>query len=765
MDRRVLAVSLVALSGIVIAATGVWSANESNGPAALTAADLAFLEKKIVARVEFTARGQFEAVMALEFDIFEHHPDPRRRYVTALVNAAQLSQLEATGAKVTVETDDWYDTYAKRSGNKTMGGMYTLAEVEMLMDSIHAAYPAITTAKFSIGTSFEGRDIWVMKFSDNPEVDEDEPEVLFDALHHARECITPMLLLETMRRLGSGYDSDSVITRLVDTREIYFCPAVNPDGFFYNQLIAPGGGGMWRKNRNDTYHASNVGVDLNRNYGYNWGYDDFGSSPNTAYETYRGPSAFSEPETQAMRDFINSREFVFVINYHSYSDLYLWPWGYEEIYSADDALFAAIGDSLGSFNGYTPQVGWQLYVTNGDSDDWCYGASGTEHDLILPYTPEVGSGVDGGFWPSGAQIPAQINETQAGNFLIMELANAPEKILPAELPIWVGPTDADTSFFDLVWTDNGGINVAASYRLRELYGMQRESDDAESGPALWDNDGFVNTPVRAASGTMSYYGGLDDWLQSHLTSKNFIHVEPGDTVTAKVWYDIETNWDYGYVDVSTNAGQTWSGLAGNITTSTNPNGNNLGNGITGSSGGVFVDGKFPLDAYIGQDILIRLSYRTDGFVLEEGIYFDDISPLVEFDSIVVLDPAVAQTSYAVADKSPGEYWYDLNGTDSENQTGPTTAPHGVTVDYNSSACDCSCHADPECNGLANVFDVVHCVNEAFRNGDPIVDPDCPRTRNDIDCNGVVNVFDVVGMVEVAFRNGDPGIQFCDPCAL
>ena len=114
-----------------------------------------------------------------------------------------------------------------------------------------------------------------------------------------------------------------MLTRLVDEREIFILPVVNPDGYVYNEMIAPDGGGMWRKNRNPEF-APDYGVDLNRNYGYMWGYNDFGSSPDPSDATYRGTAPFSEPETANIRAFVNSHEFVFAVNYHSHSDLILW---------------------------------------------------------------------------------------------------------------------------------------------------------------------------------------------------------------------------------------------------------------------------------------------------------------------------------------------------------------------------------------------------------------------------------------------------------
>ncbi len=119
----------------------------------------------------------------------------------------------------------------------------------------------------------------MVKISDNPNVNETEPEVLYTALHHAREPVGAMQMLFYMYYLLENYDNDPFIQALVDNTEMYFVPVVNPDGYVYNQTTNPNGGGMWRKNRRNNGSAGLYGSDLNRNYGYMWGYDNNGSSP------------------------------------------------------------------------------------------------------------------------------------------------------------------------------------------------------------------------------------------------------------------------------------------------------------------------------------------------------------------------------------------------------------------------------------------------------------------------------------------------------
>ena len=138
------------------------------------------------------------------------------------------------------------------------------------------------------------------------------------------------------------YGTDPLSTYLVNEREVWFVPCVNPDGYVYNQTTNPGGGGLWRKNRRANAGGS-TGVDLNRNYAHQWGFDDEGSSPFGSDETFRGSAPASEPETAAMQAFIGAHTFATSMSAHTYSDLWLWPWGYTAAGPANNAQYSEIG--------------------------------------------------------------------------------------------------------------------------------------------------------------------------------------------------------------------------------------------------------------------------------------------------------------------------------------------------------------------------------------------------------------------------------------
>ncbi len=185
---------------------------------------------------------------------------------------------------------------------------------------------------------------------------------------------------------------------------MYFIPCVNPDGYIYNHSTNPNGGGMWRKNRRNNMDGT-VGVDLNRNYGYNWAYDDFGSSPTSSQDTYRGLSAFSEPETVMIKNFCNKHTFQLAINNHTFSNVLVQPYGYAgTAYTPDSLLFTDYGMRLTYCDGFTYGSALQTvgYNANGVSDDWMYGEQ-ISKPKILAMTPEAGS-TDDGFWPLQANI-------------------------------------------------------------------------------------------------------------------------------------------------------------------------------------------------------------------------------------------------------------------------------------------------------------------------------------------------------------------------
>jgi len=328
-----------------------------------------------------------------------------------------------------------------------MGGFKTFSEIESFLDSLAAAYPNLITSKFSIGTTIEGRDIWAIKISDNPNSDENEPEILYVGLTHAREPAASEALMNFMNHLLSNYALDTAIENIINNRELFFIPVFNADGYVWNETTDPLGGGLWRKNRRPNGDSTSIGVDMNRNWGFKWGYDDVGSSPVMDGQTYRGTAPFSEPENQAMRDFIISRDIRIIHNSHSYSNLELWPPGYDRVFSKYEDMFSTIGDSLTKYNGYTPQIGWELYPTNGEADGWAWGDTILK-PRIISFTAEVGNFSDG-FWPNPSRIPALNAENIWPNLFLAKIADNPYIFSPPIPPTISAPETTVVSNYNV----------------------------------------------------------------------------------------------------------------------------------------------------------------------------------------------------------------------------------------------------------------------------------------------------------------------------
>ncbi len=366
--------------------------------------------------------------------------------INVLVNQTEIQKIEKIGlkAETLIEDADAFACQLRLSGY--LEHFHTFDQMFQEMTEIAAAHPELVRLE-DIGDSYEktigkgGYDIWAMKISDNVNEEEDEPEVFYMANMHAREIITPEIILYFMHYLVDNYGSDGYVTHLVNNREIWLCPTYNPDGHEYvfsgescqnyNDPM------LWRKNKRDNndngqFDSYGDGVDLNRNFGYLWGYDDNGSSPDPNSETYRGTSAFSEPESQAIRDFVINHNFIITLSFHSYSQLWLYPWGYEHAFTPDHDIFVAMADSCVFYNHYAPEIGADLYPVNGDTDDWFYGEQTTKNK-IYAFTPEVGSSSEAvggcwGFYPDTSKIEKQILENQ-GPMLYLAYAAGEEPLI------------------------------------------------------------------------------------------------------------------------------------------------------------------------------------------------------------------------------------------------------------------------------------------------------------------------------------------------
>ncbi|MCF6365708.1 MAG: immune inhibitor A [Bacteroidales bacterium] len=571
----------------------------------------------------------------------------------------------------------------------SMGGFLTLDEVYAELDEMTNLYPNLISAKYTIGNTQtnEGRNIYAIKISDNPNVNESEPEVLYTSLTHAREPAAMQALIWYMWYFLENYGTNDEITYLVDNLELYFIPVVNPDGYEYNYSTDPNGGGMWRKNKRDNngggFSEYYDGVDLNRNYGFKWGYDDIGSSPDQTSSTYRGASAFSEPETQIIRDFTNQHEFLLAHNHHTYSELIIIPYGYEEIHSPDDNFLRTSAYLMASENEYTVGQGWEiLYTVNGDADDWMYGEQ-TSKPKIMAYTQETGQS----FWPSQSQIIPLCEESYLSNLYLARFAT-PYAELSDNSPNYVSRTgylkynikrmglSGNGNYTVTITPDNAVFSSLGNTQNIVLAETLNEKSDSISyvlSNNIQYGDEFSYT-VTVSQGsyslsktfTKSYYeteiiikdegDDLNNWTTSgwsvtsenyHSASNSITDSEGGNytnnvssaiTLTNEIdltgienphltfWakWNIESDWDYVQFSISTNNGSTWTPVTTNNTNpgegSFQPSGEPVYDGAS-----VWVQEMLDLSSYVNQSVKFRFELHSDVSVTDDGFYFDDFT--------------------------------------------------------------------------------------------------------------------------------------------
>jgi carboxypeptidase T len=364
----------------------------------------------------------------------------RNMVVTA--TPAEAKAIEKLGFKVTaLPAEHAHDHETGQPGTFDFptedSGYHNYAELTAEVDKVVADHPELAS-KFSVGTSYEGRDLMGIKISDNVGTDEAEPEVLFTHHQHAREHLTVEMAVYLLNTLTDGYGSDERVTNMVNEREIWILPDLNPDGGEFD--IATGDYRSWRKNRQPNDGSSSVGTDLNRNWDYNWGCCG-GSSGDPGSDTYRGAAAESAPEVKKVADFVRSRviggtqQLKAHIDFHTYSELVLWPYGFTYDDTApgltqdDRDAHAALGESMAASNGYTPEQASDLYITDGTIDDWMWGVH-----KIFTYTFEMypsGFG-GGGFYPPDEVIGEETARNKDAVLQLLEYSDCVYRIIGKE---------------------------------------------------------------------------------------------------------------------------------------------------------------------------------------------------------------------------------------------------------------------------------------------------------------------------------------------
>jgi len=561
----------------------------------------------------------------------------------------------------------------------SMGGYLTLEEIMDELDWMHEEYPTLISAKVAFPKqTVEGNHIYWVRISNNPDIQQEKPKVFYNALTHAREPAGMQQLIYQMWDLLENYGTDPEITYYIDNLELYFIPCVNPDGYEMNRITNPDGGGMWRKNV-----AGLDGTDLNRNWGYMWGYNDTGSSPYPWDETYRGEEPFSEVETQILKEFCEEIGFSLCLNNHTYSNCLVFPYGFTEVPTPEYPIFRTYSKRLTSENHYDYGNCFEVlnYYTNGSSDDWMYGEQG-----ILSFTPEAGEPAEG-FWPPMYRIEEicaghvtmnkylmrfalpfadiedksevvfqSLNDTYKfdlvslgiadyANFLVMiepvsnniesvpttplifENVNTLDKI-EGEFPIILKSNieSGDQVVFDIC-VNNG--DFTHKYRITKLFGtVVKIIDDNCESMSNWISSTWNTTAENyvspASSITDSPYENYKSYSQSTIYSKNKYDLSDAVAVFAEfdARWEVEANYDYVQFLVSENNGTNWTPQAGKYT---RPGkyyqdfGKPMYDGVQSS----WVRETIDLSNYKGKNIKVGFKLVSDGWGDRDGFYFDD----------------------------------------------------------------------------------------------------------------------------------------------
>lgn len=659
----------------------------------------------------------------------DHGVVKKGTYFISDFSKAEIHKMKEEGFTVEIMIEDVVSWYRERSATKevarnaacnqvtgfdpqvpthfqlgSMAGFFTYQEFLDELDEMQQLYPDLITVKAPIDTfqTHEGRPVYWVRISDFATNDENEPEVLYTSIHHAREPGSLSSTLFYMWYLLENYASSPEIQHLVNDTEMYFVPMINPDGYIENQVSEPGGGGMWRKNKRDNGNAT-WGVDLNRNYSYDWGTTGVEFDSNS--DVYPGTNAFSEPETQAIKWFCENRDFTFAFNAHTYGNLMLFPIGSAtDVFAEHHDYFQDLGSHMVQYSGFVAQKSSDLYPASGDSDDYMYMDDLSIKPRIFAYTPEIGSESDG-FWPAEVDIIPicqsmvftnlvlahaahnywQVKETDptsvtsmTGDFhyTLNRLGIVSDPVTVSIDPLsgiqsvgTAGPVSAaqnvpvnDSISYVLLPSIQAGDEISfvlvsdfGAYvqrdTIRKVFGnptvqlvdQAATADNWTGGWALTDEDYFSASQSFTDSPNGEYQNfNTETYLFDELI--DFTHATQAKIEFYAKWA-IEDNFDYARLEVSTDGGSSWIGQCGKYT-----NTGVGGNGGVQPEGEPVYDGfqtswvleEISLNDYLGETIRLRFVLRSDMGLREDGFYFDDFKLLYDVDNVGLANENLAE---------------------------------------------------------------------------------------------------------------------------
>ena len=376
-------------------------------------------------------------------------PQTRRHLVAAAVAAVMALSSTASSAGAYPPADAGYLDYAEMVGQ---------------IRAIAGRGPSVARL-FSIGRSYEGRELWAAKVSDNVTRDESEPEVLFDGGMHGREHMSTEMAVALFRNLVDGYGTTSSITNLVNRNETTIIFNLNPDGSEYDH--SSGSYRLWRKNRQPTPGSPEIGTDINRNFGYRWGTSTLNASP--AAETYRGPAPWSTPEATAFKRYVNNRvvggeqQIRVHVTFHQYGRVMLYPYGYTttavpaDMHPEDHDVLVAMAAEMAERSRYAAAQSSSGGVNVGNQMDWLYATY-----RIMTFTFEMGAA----FYMGDEAIATETARNLDAAYYAIEQAACPYAAagrrggLCIANPFW----DIGASAFhdDILWIYANGITAGCT---------------------------------------------------------------------------------------------------------------------------------------------------------------------------------------------------------------------------------------------------------------------------------------------------------------
>jgi len=317
--------------------------------------------------------------LAGELYICSRGTDEDGQYLLIITDDEQLTKVRERGLETEVTWTNLNEKFHALTGvnpddldlPQNFGYYFTYWEMRDSVSVLAAAYPEICSL-FSIGMTHQGREILCLKISDNVTMEEGEPACFFNGSTHGNEPMGTSIVMAFVDEILSSYGSDPVSTWLVDNREIYLVPILNPDCSVFCSDSA-GANIYWRKNRR-IVQSPYIGVDPSRNHGYRWGWDNIGSSPNPQNHAYRGPYPWSDAEATAARDLEAAHQFRTQQDFHCFGGYNAYPWTYTYAAPPEQALLQEIVDTFQLYNSYadslTGQGSYVLYLANGTQIDW-----------------------------------------------------------------------------------------------------------------------------------------------------------------------------------------------------------------------------------------------------------------------------------------------------------------------------------------------------------------------------------------------------------